>query len=119
MNYQPGDKFAVDIELVRLVNDGEQVTLQNNHTLQLDNKRQNKWWARTIPGSDDSLVLVVVDPTPPTPQSLHEFRDNAEKLLTVAFEVRNQLTHMAQAMDDARDAYYALLRKYHMKQPPL
>lgn len=116
--YQPGDKFAIDVELVRLVNNDEAVTLQNGQTIVLNNNFQNKWWARSIPGDDQSLVLVCLDPNPLPPQSLHEFKDTAEKLLNAAFQVRNQLTDMAQAMDDARDEYWALLRKYNLKDAP-
>lgn len=116
--YQPGDKFAIDVELVRLVNNGEIYTMQNGQTIELNNNFQNKWWARTVPGQNESLVLVCLDPNPLPPQSLHEFKDTAEKLLNAAFQVRNQLTDMAQAMDDARDQYLALLRKYNLKDAP-
>lgn len=112
--YQPGDKFSVDVELVRQVNHLEPVTLQTGEKIEIMNLRGDKWWARTIPGSQESVVLVCLDRDPIPPQSVHEFKDNAEKLLTIAFEIRNQLTDMAQAMDDARDAHYALLRKYNL-----
>lgn len=116
--YQPGDKFAVDVELVRRVNHGERVTLQTGEIVEVFNLRQDKWWARTIPGNDQSLVLVCLDPIPLPPQSTHEFKDTAEKLINAAFQVRNQLTDMAQAMDDARDQYLALLRKYNLTDTP-
>ena len=116
--YQPGDKFAIDIELVRLVNNEEAVTLQTGEVIVLNNMRQNKWWARTIPSSDESLILVCVDPNPLPPQSLHEFRDTADKLLTAAFQVRHQMNDMAKAMDEARDSYFALLRKYNIEDRP-